>query len=94
MNPAPSNQPLPERASAQHTARAAYSPAVREADKEVLSLALMDARNYTLALFEAFEPLATSGYVVAADNEVPQAWPRRCPCLKMRTPCFRRHMTQ
>jgi gamma-glutamyl hercynylcysteine S-oxide synthase len=71
MNQAPSNQPLPERASASHAARAAYSPLVREADKEVLSLALMDARNYTLAMFEAFEPLAASGYVVAADCDVP-----------------------
>ncbi len=34
-------------------------------------MALMDARNYTLALFEAFVPLADSDYVIAADAGVP-----------------------
>ncbi|MDE2046867.1 MAG: SUMF1/EgtB/PvdO family nonheme iron enzyme [Betaproteobacteria bacterium] len=43
---------------------AAYGPEVRSADRDVLSLALMDARNYTLALFDAFAPLAAEGYLV------------------------------
>ncbi len=51
-----------------HQPQAAYTPEVRLADKEVLSLALIDCRNYTLALFEAFDSLQSAGYGVAADS--------------------------
>jgi gamma-glutamyl hercynylcysteine S-oxide synthase len=46
------------------SANAAYSPLVRSGDRDVLSLALMDTRNYTLALLNCFEPLAASNYLV------------------------------
>jgi gamma-glutamyl hercynylcysteine S-oxide synthase len=51
-----------------HHPQAAYTPEVRLADKEVLSLALMDSRNYTLAIFEAFASLAADHYLVAANS--------------------------
>jgi ergothioneine biosynthesis protein EgtB len=43
---------------------AAYSPEVRHAGKDVLSLALIDTRNYTLALFDAYAPLAPAEHRV------------------------------
>lgn len=54
---------------------AAYGPQVRQAGREVLSLALIDARNYTLALFEAFAPLSADGYTVPyAPGISPPLW--------------------
>ena len=54
----PSPRPLATKAEA------AYTPDVRFADRDVLSLALMDTRNYTLALFDGFAPLAPTQYRV------------------------------
>jgi ergothioneine biosynthesis protein EgtB len=54
---------------------AAYGPDVRSSDRDVLSLAMMDARNYTLALFDAFAPLAADGYTVPyAPSLEPPLW--------------------
>jgi gamma-glutamyl hercynylcysteine S-oxide synthase len=55
---------LPTPRSLATHAQAAYTPELRFADREVLSLALMDTRNYTLALFDGFATLAATQYRV------------------------------
>jgi iron(II)-dependent oxidoreductase len=58
------------------TAAAVDTPAIRTAGRELLSLALMDARNHTLRLFAAYEAaLAERGFVVPKRPELePPLW--------------------
>ena len=56
------------------------SPLVRSAGRDVLSLALMDARNHSLHLFAQFQQaLEGTGLKVAPHPHInPPPWHRRC----------------
>jgi gamma-glutamyl hercynylcysteine S-oxide synthase len=49
------------------------SPAMRSADRELLALALMDARNHTLQLLGRFEPVQAKGAQEPASDSQAQA---------------------
>ncbi|MFD0669781.1 SUMF1/EgtB/PvdO family nonheme iron enzyme [Ramlibacter sp. MAHUQ-53] len=50
-----------------HAADAIDSPAMRQAGRELLSLALMDARNHTLHLLACYEPVRPDAVLSVAD---------------------------